>query len=272
MVKSFRVPQTMMSPHAIAGLPIWLSALLILGLAVSGAGAIELAARRLLPIGLRQDHNDVSAAIFAVIGTTYAVMLAFVAMLALEGFNKAQAITDTEASLVENIYRLVDGLSGPDMQSMRLDIVGYADFVVAHEWPDQAAGRAVVEDEPHLTRLTKTALHLRPGSVADGDVHTLLLGDLGQLSAARRERLFDARTPIPAILWAVLMAGGALTVAFSSFLGAPSLRMHLAMSSLLAASGALVLLAIVALSNPFRGDFRVSPEPFEQVLTQMKTS
>ena len=34
--------------------------------------------------------------------------------------------------------------------------------------------------------------------------------------------------------------------------------------------GALVLLAIVALSNPFRGDFRVSPEPFERVLAQMK--
>ncbi len=45
--------------------------------------------------------------------------------------------------------------------------------------------------------------------------------------------------------------------------------MHLAMSSLLALSGALVLLLIVALSNPFRGDFRISAEPFERALAQM---
>ena len=38
--------------------------------------------------------------------------------------------------------------------------------------------------------------------------------------------------------------------------------MQLAMSSTLAASGALVLVLIVALSNPFRGDFRVSTAPY----------
>jgi hypothetical protein len=260
----------MMSPQAIAGLPFWLETLLILGVAVGGATAIELSARRLVPLNLRQAHNDVSAAIFTVIGTTYAVMLAFVAMLAWEGFNTAKAVTDTEASLVENVYLLVEGLSGPETSSMRQDIVGYAQFVVWQEWPRQAAGQAVAEEEPHLSRLTMTALHLRPGTAADADVHTLLLGDLGQLGAARRQRLFAATTPIPAILWGVLVAGGALTLAFTSFLGAASLRMHLAMSSLLAVSGALVLLAIVALSNPFRGDFRISAKPFEQVLAHMQ--
>ncbi len=262
----------MMNPQAVAGLPLWLSALIILGLAVGGAVAIELAARRLVPAGLRSDHNTVSGPIFSVIGTTYAVMLAFVAMLAWEGFNKAEAVTDTEASLVENIYLLVDGLTGPEATAMRQDIGSYAGAVVAQEWPAQAAGRAIAENEPHLDRLTITALHLRPGSVADADVHTLLLGDLGALGSARRERLFAARTPLPQILWIVLIAGGALTLGFASFLGAPSLGMHLAMSSLLAISGALILLAIVALSNPFRGDFGVSAAPFEQVLLHIRTA
>jgi len=35
-------------------------------------------------------------------------------------------------------------------------------------------------------------------------------------------------------------------------------------------SGALVLILIIALSNPFRGDFRVSMAPFEQVLSRMQ--
>ena len=261
-----------MGTYAIAGLPIWLAGIMMVCLAVCGALVVELVARRLIPIRLRKDHNDVSAAMFTVIGTTYAVLLAFAAMLAWEGYNKAQVVTDSEASLVQNVYQLIDGLSGPEMPMMRRDIVAYADFVVRIEWPAQAIGRAVTEDEPNLGHLTTIALHLRPDNIADGDLHTLLLGDLGRLAGARRERLFAARTPIPAILWFVLVAGGSLTVGFGSFLGAPSLRMHLAMSSLLAVSGVLVLLAIVALSNPFRGDFRVSSEPFERVLSHMVTA
>ena len=70
----------------------------------------------------------------------------------------------------------------------------------------------------------------------------------------------------------MVIVGGALTVAFGSFLGAPSLRMQLAMSALLAASGALVLILIIALSNPFRGDFRVSTAPFEHVLSLMEAT
>ena len=46
--------------------------------------------------------------------------------------------------------------------------------------------------------------------------------------------------------------------------------MQLAMSAVLAASGALVLILIIALSNPFRGDFRVSTAPFEHVLSRME--
>jgi hypothetical protein len=46
--------------------------------------------------------------------------------------------------------------------------------------------------------------------------------------------------------------------------------MQVAMSAVLAASGVLVLILIIALSNPFRGDFRVSTAPFEHVLSRSR--
>ena len=254
---------------SLASLPIWAAGLIMASIAIGGAVLVELAARRIIPHQLRRDHNAISAAVFTVIGTTYAVLLAFVAMLAWEGYNHAQAVTDTEASLVQSVYQLVDGLTGPEMPQMRADIMTYAETVVRAEWPQQVSGQEVAEDEPHLDRLTTTALHLRPDNIADGDLHTLLLSDLTRLGSARRERLFAARTPIPAILWVVLIGGGAISVVFASFLGSSSLGLHLAMSSLLALSGALVLLVIVALSNPYRGDLRISPRPFEQVIAHM---
>jgi hypothetical protein len=44
------------------------------------------------------------------------------------------------------------------------------------------------------------------------------------------------------------------------------------MSAVLAISGVLVLILIIALRNPFRGDFRVSTYSYDQVLAQIRAA
>src|SRR5262249_28482389 len=148
-------------------------------------------------------------------------------------------------------------------------IFEYTRRVVNVEWPAQAEGRMVDQNSIYLDGLNKMTFALHPSGQADGGLHSLLLQAIERLWDARQERLLAAQTTIPDIVWFVVIAGGALTVAFSSFLGAPSLRMQLAMSAVLAASGVLVLILIIALSHPFRGNFRVSPAPFEHMLSRM---
>jgi hypothetical protein len=60
-----------------------------------------------------------------------------------------------------------------------------------------------------------------------------------------------------------------LTVAFTYFFGAPSLRLHMAMTGMLAASIALVIILIVAFDYPFRGATSVTSDPFVKVLQDM---
>ena len=257
-----------MNPDMVYQYPIWAVGLLLVGAAVFGAVLLELSARRLLPIELRQRHNDVAAAILSIIGITYAVLLAFVAMLAWEGFNKAKAASYAEAAVIGDVYNLSAGFADPEKSMIRNTIYEYARRVVTVEWPAQAEGRMVDQDSIHLNGLNTMAIALHP----DGELHSLLLRATERLWDARQERLLAAQTTIPEIVWFVLISGGALTIAFGSFLGAPSLHMQLAMSAVLAASGALVLILIVALSNPFRGDFRVSTAPFDHVLWRMQVT
>jgi Protein of unknown function (DUF4239) len=258
-----------MHPDMVYRYPIWQVGLLLVGAAVLGAVLLELCARRLLPIELRRRHNDVAAAIFSIIGVTYAVLLAFVATLAWEDFNHARAASHAEAATVGDIYNVSVGFTDPERSALRNAIIGYVRQVATVEWPEQAAGHTVDADSVYLDRLNKLALGLHPSGVADGNLHAQLLQSLARLWDARQERLLAAQTTIPGIVWFVMVVGGGLTIAFGSFLGAPSARMQLAMSAVLALSGALVLIMIIALSNPFRGDFRVSAEPFEHMLSRM---
>jgi hypothetical protein len=261
-----------MQPGMVYQYPLWGVGLLLVGLAALGAVFFELAAHQFLSIELRRRHNDVAAAIFSVIGVTFAVLLAFVAMLAWEGFNKAKAAAYAEAAVVLDVYNVSVGFAGPEMVSMRDDIIGYLETVVRVEWPAQAEGRIVDRGTAYLEKLNRVAIGLKPSSVADGNLHAMLLQSLTRLWDARQERLLAAETTIPTVVWIVTLVGGGLTIAFGSFLGVPSLGMHLAMSAALAISGALVLILIIALSNPFRGDFRVSTLPFDRVLAQIQAS
>lgn len=264
--------QFVMQPGMVYQYPLWGVALLLAGLAAFGAMLFELTVHQFLSVELRRRHNDVAAAIFSVVGVTFAVLLAFVAMLAWEGFNKAKAAAYSEAATVLDVYNASAGLAGPETPVMHDDIVGYLETVVRVEWPAQAEGLVVDRGSTYLQKLNTLATGLKPANVADGNLHAQLLQSLARLWDARQQRLLAAETTIPAVVWIVTIVGGALTIAFGSFLGVPSLGMHLAMSAALAVSGALVLILIIALSNPFRGDFRVSTLPFDRVLAQIEAS
>lgn len=264
--------QFVMQPGMVYQYPLWGVGLLLVGLAALGAVAIDLAAYRFLSVEFRRRHNDAAAAMFSVIGVTFAVLLAFVAMLAWDHFNTAKAASYAEAASALDVYNASIGFADPEASLMRDDIVSYLETVVRIEWPAQAEGQIAERGATYLEKLNRTAVGLRPSGVADGNLQALLLRSLTRLWDARQDRLLAAETTIPAVVWIVTLVGGGLTIAFGSLLGVPSLGMHLVMSAALAISGALVLVLIIALSNPFRGDFRVSTQPYDQVLAEIQAS
>ena len=245
---------------------------MLAGVAAFGAVVVVLAADRFLSVEFRRSHNDAAAATFSVVGVTFAVLLAFVAMLAWERFKKAKAASYAEAASVLDVFNVSVGFADPEASTMRDNIVGYLETVVRVEWPAQAEGRTVQRGTAYLEKLNRTAVSLKPSGVAGGNLQAQLLQSLMHLWDARQERLLTAETTIPAVVWIVTLVGGGLTSAFGSLLGVPSLGMHLVMIAALAISGALVLILIIALSNPFRGDFRVSTQSYDQVLAQVQAS
>ncbi|MBV8174612.1 MAG: DUF4239 domain-containing protein, partial [Verrucomicrobia bacterium] len=103
---------------------------------------------------------------------------------------------------------------------------------------------------------------------ADGSTIALkseLIRTANELFQSRRNRLEAATSGIPAVMWAITLSGGALTIIFSFFFGMPDFRIHLAFSGILAVSLSLVIVLILALDRPFRGDLAISTERFDEI-------
>jgi hypothetical protein len=261
-----------MHPEMVYSLPNWLQALAIVGTAVFAAMLLELIARRLIRQEIRQQHNDVAAAMFGVIGVTFAVLLAFVVMLSFESYGAARNAVASEAAVTRDVADAAAGLQEPVRTTIRHGLTSYLHLVMDVEWPAQAAGQQNESADAALAALNRQAVLVQPALPGEAAFHAALIAALAHLQDARALRRSTAANQVPSIVWTVVLLGGVLTVGAGSFLGAPSLAMHMAMSATLAASGALVVVLIVALSQPYRGDFRIPTTPYQRALSQLNAN
>lgn len=250
--------------------PIWQSGGIILLGAVGCALLLQLLVHRVLPGALRREHTLLGSAIFSVIGTTYAVLLAFMATTAWEQYSAAETLARHEADLLGNSYRASYGLPEPQGTAVRTALTAYLGHIIDVEWPAQIAGHPVPAAEPLLVQLDRTVLELVPADARQSNAQSFLIATLGDIEAERRDRRLATHGTIPDLVWMVLLFGGALMVGFSFVLGGPRQALHLLMTGALVASGVLVLLLIVGLSSPFQGAVTISPDAYVGVMEEVK--
>ena len=225
---------------------------------------------RFVHVSIRSRHNDVAGFIIAIIGVVYAVLLAFIAVAAWESFDNANRIVEEEANLVGNLYRDSVAVDEPAKGKMHRALQEYLDIVIHQEWPAQQHGEISTDAWKPVQRLHHAVTGIDAKSLGQSVVEAEMLKTLNDLYSARRLRLLAAHDGIPNTIWWIIVMGGVITVCFTYFFGMPSMKMHYAMTGVLAASMALVMVLIVALDWPFRGNVSVTPEPFEAVQADIK--
>jgi len=129
-----------------------------------------------------------------------------------------------------------------------------------------AGGKSSAEVWDAYTQLWRTYYQFSPGTDQEKTWYSQSLTKLNDLGDQRRMRLLISRMgSVPVMMWVALLGTGAITIAFSFLFGTPNAAAQIIMSSGLAFTVALVMVAIVALSQPFAGISRVGSQPFEQL-------
>jgi hypothetical protein len=255
----------------LGGLPTLQAAPIAMAAAAILATAGLLVFHRLVPHRLRRMHNDVAGFTLAIAGVIYAVLLAFIAVAVWQGYGQADSMVQIEANLVGDLYRGTAGLPDPQASKLRHALYVYAETVVQEEWPALAAGSD--EDAAGwqlLDGVHLTLVQFHPQDFGVASVQAGMLRSLNELYDARRGRFRSAAVTLPPVLWWNLLAGAALLLMFAYLFGVPNLAMHAAMVSLLGATIGLVLIMIVLLAHPFRGDNHISAAAFNILIRDVE--
>ena len=252
---------------AVFGLPTWFVAVLLVVVLPGLVLLLQWGIRRRWPSLAEGDHNEVVGFIIAVVGVIYAVLLAFVVIVAWENYASAERIVGQEASTLRGLYRESAAFLDETQEELHLLVRQYADEVVELEWPAMAEG---VPGDPRagavFDEMAETLASVQVTTPAQEEFLGAEAERLSQLVSLRSQRLDYADRTIPGVLWTALIVGGVVTIGFALLFGLQRAVLHSLMLGSLAALVGVLLFVAMEMDRPFAGGVAIQPEPFERVL------
>jgi len=230
--------------------------------AVAGAAVV----RRRVPVEVLEKQHEVGGFLYGALAVIYGILLAFVVFVVWTRYDAAAEAVAREADQLVDLVRLSQGLPEALRAGIRDAVEQYTKSAIEREWPAMRAGRASPDVERDIEVLWR--LYARDAGspvVGDSPILAASLDRMARLADARRARLGRAASRIPAMLWVLLLSGGAIMILFTYFFGIRSLRAQMLMTAALASQIALVLFLIAAIDRPFDGLMKIGPGPFDRV-------
>src|SRR5471030_908329 len=103
----------------LATAPLWLAAIVLVGIAALVSTLGPLAVRRRVGVEQLRANNEVAGFKFATVGVIYAVLLGFAVIVVWQKFSDAENDVALEAGTAATIYRLAGGIGGDTGSAVR---------------------------------------------------------------------------------------------------------------------------------------------------------
>jgi Protein of unknown function (DUF4239) len=246
---------------------LWV-AVLVIALAAVTAVAGLLLVRRRAPAGGFFADPDRAAGVFGVLGTSFAVLLAFVIFLAFESYDTAREKAGVEAVAVTELSDTAELFPPRTAQALRGELVCYARSVIGAEWRTMRDGRPSPLVEGWLTALAGTLRRAPLAGEKQAAAYGAWLDQMAQRREGRRGRLAEATPLVPAPLWLVLILGACLVVGYMCLYADPA-EPRFVQAAMIGAITAVVvsgLLIVRFLDHPYE-DHTGSIKPVEMTRT-----
>lgn len=256
----------MTSLHNMSAWALLCSAL-ILAVAFTCAGRLVL--RRVISNADFFQNNDVAGVIVAVVGTIYAVLLAFVTAIVWQEYDATQQRVAREAAACANAWHLASAVPNPLGRRLSDAMVQYAHVMVDQEWPAMRIGADSPLSEQILTETIGWVASAAPRDAGQANLQAALLRDLTEMHTDRRARLADNVAAISPFQWAVLAIGALALLAFCYLMGGKNEHVMMFMTGAMVCVVVSVWVLIFELDLPFRGDLGIEPTYWTMFLTRV---
>jgi len=253
--------------------PIVAGLVVIAALCVFAVVGLLVVRRRLMPrLRVEGADSDFTGAMLQSVMVFYGLAAALIAVTVFQTYSDTTKVVTGEATALNAIYRDVTSYPDPIRTDLQQQLRDYTDQVIHQAWPLQQKGMIPTAGIEHMTRFQATLTKFEPATEGQKILHGETLRAYNLLIQSRRLRLDAVGTGLPTVMWAVIIIGAFIGLSASFFFKVADVRLHLIEVLLLAVFIGLIILMILTLDRPFRGNLGIRADPYQLVYDQLMKS
>jgi len=243
--------------------------LVVLGSLLTAFGVVHL--RRRVDHPFLHTSGDVIGNYVMVVTAIYGIFAAFVIVNLWEQRNLAERNIIDETNALHGLFRVAKTLPQPQRGALLRGAHRYVAAVLEEEWPAMLKGDVhhLEIDYSHVDPLWAPLMSLEPRSERDKTLYSEAIRHCEDILMARRIRLLDSEKSLAVHLWIILIAGALINIAFMFMVGAEHAGAQALFTGMSTCLILLLIFAVADLQRPFKGEWRVTPEPFSVLRDRM---
>jgi hypothetical protein len=215
------------------------------------------------------EDSEYAGAMLQSVMVFYGLAVALMAVSVSQSYSDVSKVISGEATTLAALYRDVSGYPEPIRTRLQTELRDYTDQIIRQAWPLMAKGKVPSVGVEFMNRFQETLIAFEPGTEGQKLLHGETLRAYNQFLQARRLRLDAVNTGLPAVMWAVIIAGAFISLSASFFFKVEDARLQAIHALLLATFIGLVIFMIFTMDHPFRGGLALEPGPYQLIYDQL---
>ena len=192
----------------------------------------------------------------------YGLLLGLLTVAAYQNSERVKAGVMAEATTLGSLYADMNAYPEPlrsDMKSMLRD---YVLFTIYKDWPAHREGVVLDGGFNRAGAMRQRLASFEPQTRGQEVLHAEVISAFQDFSAARQRRLTGTITEIPPVLWYAVFVGAAINLLLLVLLRI-RLVQQFALGTLTMFFLGVILVVIVTLDRPLKGEAALQPEPLK---------
>jgi hypothetical protein len=195
-------------------------------------------------------------------------ILVFMMVSVIGNFNRADSAATAEASLINNMDRLLVRYGDSRVAELRKDLMAYTQSIVKDEWPMLAKGTGSEKTRALFVPISQGIIAIEPAPGRQNVIYSEMVKKADDIAEAREARIESTQVALSSIFWLMVTFTFAAMAILTVFVDLTPLRVF-GFSMQLAVFSALMSVVFIY-DQPFNGETSVSTKAFVKTIYAME--
>ena len=212
--------------------------------------------------------DDFLIAVRATVIAMCSLVLAFSMVTVIGNFNRADAAATAEASLINNMDRMMVRYGDPQVAELRKSLMAYTHSIVNDEWPLLSRGKGSDKTRELFVPISQGIIAIHPEPGRQNVIYTEMVKKADDIAEARDARIESTANSLAAIFWLMVGFTFSAMIILTIFVDLTPLRVF-GFAIQLAVFSALMSVVFIY-DQPFDGETSISTKAFVKTIHAME--